>query len=204
MFFLPLTQTVHYELSSYNTTDTGSLYIGRIELHVARAQENIEPAVRRTLASISPNLTAMSMVSLKDQVALQFNQQRLIARLAGLFSMLALTLASVGLYGVTAYSVTGRTGEIGIRMALGANRRTVVSMVLKAAFMQTAAGLVLGIPFAFIAGHLIANQLYKTKAYDPLTFIGATFVLPLCALIAGSIPARRAALIDPMQALRAE
>src|SRR5882724_8814350 len=114
-----------------NMTDKGSLYIGRIELHVAGAHENIEPAVRHTLATISPNLTAWSMVSLKDQVALQFNQQRLIARLTGLFSLLALTLAAVGLYGLTAYSVAGRTEEIGIRMALGANRHSVVMMILK-------------------------------------------------------------------------
>jgi macrolide transport system ATP-binding/permease protein len=204
MFFLPLIQTVHYELASYNTTDKGSLYIGRIEVHVADAKENIEPAVRRTLASISPNLTAWSMVSLKDQVALQFNQQRLIARLTGLFSLLALTLASVGLYGVTAYSVADRTNEIGIRMALGANRRGVVMMVLKRAFTQTVVGLAIGIPFAFIGGHLVSNQLYKTKAYDPLAFASAALLLMLCALIAGLIPARRAASIDPMRALRTE
>jgi predicted permease len=204
MFFLPLTQTVHYELASYNTTDKGSLYIGRIELHVAGAHENIEPAVRHTLATISPNLTAWSMVSLKDQVALQFNQQRLIARLTGLFSLLALTLAAVGLYGVTAYSVAGRTEEIGIRMALGANRHSVVTMILKEGFTQTAVGLAIGIPFSFIGGHLISNQLYKTKAYDPLAFASAALLLMLCALIAGLIPARRAASIDPMRALRTE
>ena len=204
MFFLPLTQTVHFDVASYNRTDISSLYVGRIELDVADAQENLATTLRQTLANIDPNLTVLRTIGLKDQVALQFSQQRLIARLTGLFSLLALTLASVGLYGVTAYSVAGRTSEIGIRMALGANRARVVAMVLKAAFTQTALGLAIGIPFAFIAGHLIASQLYKTKAYDPLTFAGAMLLLALCALIAGLIPARRAASIDPMRALRTE
>jgi predicted permease len=204
MFFLPLEQTVHYQVPSYNQTDTSSLYIGRIELHVASANGNIEAAVRRTLESVDPNLTVLRMSSMKEQVAFQFNQQRLIARLTSLYSLLALILASVGLYGITAYTVAGRTSEIGIRMALGANRLGVVSMVLRGAFLQTGIGLVLGIPFAFIGGHLISNQLYKTKSYDPLTFVGATVLLLLCALIAGVLPARRASSIDPIKVLRTE
>ena len=204
MFFLPLTQSVHFELPSYNRTGINSLYIGRIELHVIGKEEDLEPVLRRTLASIDPNLTAFWTISMKDQVALTFTQQRLIARLTGLFSLLALALASIGLYGVTAYSVAGRTEEIGIRMALGANRLSVVLMVLKSAFMQVAIGLAIGIPIAFIGGHLISSQLYKTKAYDPLTFAIAALLLMLCTFIAGLIPARRAASIDPMRALRTE
>ena len=204
MFFLPLSQTVHYQVASYNNTDTSSLYVGRIELHVAGTQTNVEAAVRHTLASINPNLTVLAVRSMHEQVASQFNQERLVARLTGLFSLLALTLASIGLYGITAYRVAGRTSEIGIRMALGASRRTVVAMVLRSAFTQTAIGLMLGIPFALIAGHFISSQLYKTQAYDPMALLGAVVALALCASIAGFIPARRAASVDPMRALRME
>jgi ABC-type antimicrobial peptide transport system permease subunit len=204
MFFLPLNQSIHFELPSYNRTDISSLYIGRIELYVTGAPEDFEQVLRRTLVNIDPNLTVLSVIGMKDQVALTFTQQRLIARLTGLFSLLALALASVGLYGVTSYSVSGRTDEIGIRMALGANRGSVISMVLKSALMQTAIGLALGIPCALIGGHLIASQLYKTKAYDPTVVVGAILLLLVSALIAGFIPARRAASIDPMRALRTE
>jgi predicted permease len=204
MFFLPLNQSIHFELPNYNRTDISSLYIGRIELDVTGAQEDFEQVLRRTLANIDPNLTVLSVIGMKDQVALTFTQQRLIARLTGLFSLLALALASVGLYGVTSYSVSGRTDEIGIRMALGANRGGVISMVLRSALMETAIGLALGIPCALIGGHLIASQLYKTRGYDPTVVVSAILLLVASALIAGFIPAQRAASIDPMRALRTE
>jgi ABC-type antimicrobial peptide transport system permease subunit len=142
--------------------------------------------------------------SYREQVAVQFNQQRLIARLTGLFSVLALVLASVGLYGVTAYNVTRRTGEIGIRMALGANRGNVISMVLSGAFSQVAIGLCIGIPLAMLSGRALAHQLYSVPGFNPLVFGGAVLVLCLCALAAGLVPARRAASIEPMEALRME
>ena len=133
-----------------------------------------------------------------------FNQDRLIARLTSLFGALALIIASVGLYGVMSYFVVRRTGEIGIRMALGATRSSVVSMVLRGAFLQVVVGLALGIPAALFAGHLMASQLYGVGAYDPLALGGATLVLALCAVVAVLIPARRAASVEPMQALRTE
>jgi ABC-type antimicrobial peptide transport system permease subunit len=103
-----------------------------------------------------------------------------------------------------AHSVLRRTQEMAVRMALGATRSTVVSIVLKSVLMQTAVGLSLGIPVAFIAGHLISSQLYETRSYSPPIFIGTALVLVFCSLMAGIIPARRAASIDPMRALRAE
>jgi ABC-type antimicrobial peptide transport system permease subunit len=142
--------------------------------------------------------------SLDAQVAGNFNQDRLIARLTSLFGALALIIASVGLYGVMSYFVVRRTGEIGIRMALGATRSSVVSMVLRGAFLQVVVGLALGIPAALFAGHLMASQLYGVGAYDPLALGGATLVLALCAVVAVLIPARRAASVEPMQALRTE
>ena len=142
--------------------------------------------------------------SFDAQVAGNFNEERLIARLTSLFGILALILASVGLYGVMSYFVARRTSEIGIRMALGATRSSVVAMVLRGALWQILVGLGLGIPAALLAGHLMAGLLYGVGGYDPLALVGATLVLGLCAAAAGFIPARRAASIEPMQALRTQ
>ena len=133
-----------------------------------------------------------------------FNQDRLIARLTELFGLLALILACVGLYGVTAYSVARRTSEIGIRMMLGANRASVLRLVLQGALIQLALGLVVGIPVAFAGGRLLSSQLYGVKTHDPMVLGLAAAVLAASALAAGFVPARRAASIEPMQALRTE
>jgi predicted permease len=204
MFFLPLLQTAVYKEPAYNTGMVRSNYIGDIELRLAGRPDNLEAAVRRTLADIDPNLTVLSMQSLAEQVSLNFNQDTLIARLTELFGMLALVLACVGLYGVTAYSVARRTSEIGIRMALGASRASVLRLVLRSALLQLAAGLGLGLPLALAAARLAASQFYGVKSYDPLILAASALVLSACALLAGYVPARRAASIDPMRALRTE
>ena len=160
--------------------------------------------VRRTLAGIDPNLTVDDLRSLDAQVAGNFNYERLIARLTTLFGVLALILASVGLYGVTSYFVARRTSEIGIRMALGSTRKGVVGLVLRGVLVQIGLGLALGIPAALLAGHFMKSQLYGVGSYDPIAIISATAVLAVCAITAGFIPARRAASIEPMRALRAE
>jgi ABC-type antimicrobial peptide transport system permease subunit len=159
---------------------------------------------RRTLANINPDLTMVSFKSLDYQVADNFNGERLISRLTGLFGLLALVLASVGLYGITAYSVARRTNEIGVRMALGANRSHVVVMVMRRALVLVAIGLALGIPVALLGGRLMRTQLYGVRTYDPVTLAGAVFVLAAFAALAGFIPAKRAASIEPMNALRQE
>jgi len=137
-------------------------------------------------------------------VDMNFDQQRAVARLTGLFGIIALILAAVGLYGVTAYTVARRTSEIGIRIALGADRMNVVRLVLRGAFLQIVIGLAIGIPMAIGAGRLIASQLYDVSSWDPMALSFAVFSLALCALIATIIPAQRAAAIDPMNALRTE
>jgi len=142
--------------------------------------------------------------TLDQQVAVNFDEDRLIARLTSLFGILALTLASVGLYCVMSYFVARRTSEIGIRMALGATRSSVVSMVLRGALWQILIGLALGIPAALYCGYLMKSLLYNVSTYDPLALAGATLVLGFCATMAGFIPARRAASVDPMKALRTE
>jgi ABC-type antimicrobial peptide transport system permease subunit len=139
-----------------------------------------------------------------EQIAVQFNEERLIARLTGLFSLAALLLASVGIYGVTAYGVARRTSEIGIRMALGADRSRVLMMVLRVAVLQVALGLFIGLPLAILCGQYLAHQFYGIGRFDLAVIGGATIVLSVCALSASFLPARRAASIQPIQALRGE
>ena len=203
-FFLPFLQTVKDKDAAYNSGMVRSNYIGDIELRVAGKPENLEDAVRRTLADIDPNLTVLNMQSFGEQVRIHFNQDELITRLTELFGLLALILACVGLYGVTAYSVAQRTSEIGIRMALGANRNNVLGLVLRGALVQLGLGLAVGVPVALASGRLLASQLYGVKSHDPWILVLAAVVLAACALVAGFVPARRAASIDPMRALRTE
>src|SRR5262249_53138885 len=131
-------------------------------------------------------------------------QERAVASLAGLFGTVSLVLAAIGLYGVTAYAVAERTKEIGVRMALGADRGSVVGFVLRGAFARVAAGLLVGIPLAIGAGRLIAAQLYGVAFWDPLALAAAAGSLTLCALVAALVPAGRAASIAPMLALRTD
>jgi macrolide transport system ATP-binding/permease protein len=186
------------------TGETRSMFVNSVILNFNGPQQNVEALIRRTLAGVDPNLTVADLRSFDAQVVGNFNQERLIARLTSLFGIVALILASVGLYGVTSYFVARRTSEIGVRMALGASRSSVLTMVLGGALWQILIGLGLGIPAALLAGHLMASQLYGVGSYDPLALISATLVLGCCAAIAGLVPARRAASIEPMQALRTE
>ncbi len=184
--------------------EAASLYLNSIVLNFARPQRDAETLVRRTLAAIDPGLTIFHFESYDAEVAGNYTQDRLIARLTGIFGGLALILASVGLYGVLSYFVARRTSEIGVRMAMGASRSRVISMVLRGALSQVLIGLALGIPVALFAGRSMTSLLYKVSDADPIAFLGAVSVLALCALAAAFLPARRAAAIDPMQALRTE
>ena len=205
VYLRPITQQyMAYKEPSMISGEVQSLFVNSIVLRFNQPQQDVESMARRTLRSIDPNLTVDDLRSLASQVAGNFNQDRLIARLTTLFGVLALILASVGLYGVTSYFVARRTSEIGIRMALGSTRTGVIGLVLRGVVLQICLGLALGIPCALLAGHLMASQLYGVSQYDPLALIGATMVLALCAIAAGFIPARRASSIEPMQALRTE
>ena len=181
-----------------------SMFIDAVIVNFRTPQQNPDELLRRTMASIDPNLTVVHIGTFDAQVASNFTQDRLVARLTALFGILALILASIGLYGVMSYFVVRRTGEIGIRMALGATRSSVLANIMRSALLQIACGLVLGIPFALLVGHLMASQLYGVGSYDPWAFAGAALVLALCAAFASLIPAHRAASIEPMQALRTE
>jgi ABC-type antimicrobial peptide transport system permease subunit len=205
LFLRPLSQQyLGYTDPEAISSEKSSMFVGSIIIQFANPQQNAEAMIRQALAQIDPNLTIFYFSSYESQVARNFNQDRLIARLTSLFGVLALALASVGLYGVVSFQVARRTNEIGVRMALGATHASVISMVLRGAFWQVLIGAALGIPAALYAGHLMASMLYRVSGYDPLAYSGGTIVLGICAAIAGFIPAHRAASIDPMVALREE
>ncbi|GAA3766916.1 ABC transporter permease [Terriglobus aquaticus] len=168
------------------------------------AQEGLEQQVRRAFHDVDSNLALTDYRSLDGQVAMQLNDQRMVTRLTGTFGLLALALAAIGLYGVTSYAVNQRVSEIGVRMALGASRNTILGMVVRGALLQTAVGLLVGVPAALLAGYLLKSQLFGVNAYDVPTLLCSCAVLAIAALLASLVPARRASSIDPMIALRAQ
>jgi predicted permease len=204
MFFVPLAQTTKYAEPVLQLVESLSHRMGSVLIRTRLKPGELEPLLRKTLAAADANLTVNNVRSMKEQIALAFNQQRAVSRLAGLFSAVALILAAVGLYGVTAYTVAQRTAEIGVRMALGADAGGVLRLVLWSAFRMVGIGLALGIPLAIGAARLISAQLYGVSGSYPLALSTATIALGACGFVAAIIPALRAASIDPMRALRTE
>ena len=204
MFYVPLAQTVNYPQPLMQRIELGSHFVGGILLVTNSQPGTLEPVLNRVVADVDPNLTITSVRTLQQQIDLSFSRQRATASLAGLFGIVALLLAAIGLYGVTAYAVAQRTNEFGIRMALGADRSRVIRLVLRSAFQRVAIGLLLGLPLAVGAGRLISAQLYGVGFWDPLALTIAACSLAFCSLVAAMIPASRAASISPVEALRAE
>jgi predicted permease len=204
MFFVPLAQTVRYASPLMERVETASHYVGGIMLVARTPVGTLEPLVARALAEADPNLTVISIRTLEEQVARSFDQQRAVASLAGLFGVVALILAAIGLYGVTAYTVVRRRSEIGVRMALGADRGNVIGMVLGGTFKRVAIGLVLGAPLAVGAGSLLSAQLYGVSFWDPVALSVAAAALAFVACVASVIPASRAAAVAPIIALRTD
>jgi len=204
MFFLPLAQWADYRDNSMRQFETASHFVSSAQLRLHGDGHNIEGQVRKVLADIDPNLTVLSIQTMRQQVDANFDRGRTVAQMSGLLALLALVLAAVGLYGVTAYAVAVRTSEIGVRVALGAKPADIVRGVLASAFLQVAIGLALGVPIAIGAGRLMSSQLYEVRSYDPLALAIAILALALCAFLASIIPAQRAAAVDPVQAMRTE
>jgi predicted permease len=203
MFYVALAQTVAYTNVLMRRVETATHLVRGLLLVTDLPPATLEPELKRALAAADPALTVTSVRTLQQQVERSFDQQRAVASLAALFGVVALVLAAIGLYGVTAYSVEQRTNEIGIRMALGAGRPAVVGLVLQGAFRRVAAGIVLGLPLAVGAGYLLSAQLYGVRYWDPLALAAGGLSLAACAFVAAVIPARRAATIPPIRALRA-
>jgi len=204
MFFVPLAQNVNYKDKLMQRIELQSHLIGGITVVTDAPPGTLEPLLRKAMAEVDPNLTINDVRTMRQQVELTFDQQRAVASLAGLFGIVAMLLAAVGLYGVTAYTVAQRTNEIGLRMALGADRVKVIELVLSGAFRRVLLGLILGIPLAVGAGRLISAQLYGVSFWDPMALSVAAGALAVCAFFAAIIPAGRAASISPMSALRTE
>jgi macrolide transport system ATP-binding/permease protein len=205
MYFIPMTQRIPESARRRPIEQDTGLYAGAIVIQTDRPMDNMQSTARQTLAAINPNLSVVKFQTFDEQIADRFTQNRMITRLMTLFSILALLLATLGLYGVTSYTVTRRTSEIGIRMALGANRTSVVGMIMRGAMLQTAIGLaVIGIPVAWFCVRYIKSQLYESKGMNLTVLAIATLTLTAAAAAAGLIPAQRAASTNPSQALRTE
>jgi predicted permease len=204
MFFLPASQSTVYEGSKGASADTRSHYFHIVTLHVAARVQGLEAEVRHAFAAINPDLTVRAVKSVDDMLKEDFSRQGLIARLTSLFGMVALILAAIGVYGITAYGVGRRMAEIGIRMALGADWKSVIILVLRSALALIGIGLALGIPLALALGRYLDSELYGIGRYDPVVLSLAVGVLAITAVAAAFIPARRAASIAPMTALRIE
>jgi ABC-type antimicrobial peptide transport system permease subunit len=160
--------------------------------------------IRRVLQTIDPNIVPMEMETISQYMALPLFAAHTTAVLLAVFGSVALLLATIGLSGVVSYSVSQRTNEIGVRMALGADRLDVVRLILKQGMRLTGIGLVIGLVLSFASTRVLAGLLYGIKPADPLTFAGVSLFLGAVAFISCYVPARRAASIDPMKSLRAE
>ena len=204
MFWVPEAQTVQWDDQAYQAGDIWSHYLYNIVIWAPGNPPQMEEKVRKALASYDPNFVLYGVDKYSEVVSADFQQEKMIATLTTLFGALGLVLAAVGLYGVMAYTVEQRTSEIGVRMALGADRARVVKMVLRGAFWQVGIGLVVGIPTAVAAGKLMSDQLFGVKPWDPIMLALAVILLGLAGLLATLVPAWRAAGVEPIQALRNE
>ena len=204
MYFLPLTQPAAIPSTDNPLEKDQSMYAGAIVIQTGHPVAGFEKIVLDTLASINPNLTIVKFQTFQKQIDDRFIQERLIARLTSLFGLLALLLAAIGLYGVTAYTVVRRTSEIGVRMALGAARSRVIGAIMRGAMLQAIVGLAIGIPVAIFSVRYVKSQLYEVTSANSSVMAIAIGILVVAAAIAGLIPARRAASIDPVRALRVE
>ncbi len=203
-YFRPLLQMEKFKDESDQSAELRSNWIHDIELHVQVRPQNLQPLIREALAGIDPNLPVLDIVTFTEQVSRNFNQERLIARLASLFGLLALALACIGLYGVLSYGVTRRVREIGIRMALGAARSGILRMVLREALLLAGLGVAVGIPCALAANHLLTSMLFGLKPTNPVVLSAVMLFLLLVAMAAACFPAQKASAVDPMVALRHE
>ena len=191
-FYLPATQSL------------GSIPFINFEIRTVGNPTAVADSVRKQMKDLDANVPVYTVRALNELTDNSITEEILVARLSSVFAGLALLLAAIGLYGVLSYSVAGRTREIGVRMALGAQRSSVLGMVLREAGKLVIAGLVIGVPGAMAAGRLCSSMLFGLKSTDPLSMMMVTALLLAIALLASYIPARRATKVDPMVALRYE
>jgi predicted permease len=172
-----------------------------VEIRTSTPATLVQP-VRQAVRDYDPDMPVYGVQPVRDMIDDSISHERMIAKLSAVFGLLALLLASIGLYGVISYTIARRTNEIGIRMALGAGRREVLWMVLRETLLLALAGIAIGVPAALAAARLVASRLFGLSAYDPVTLSAATAILVCVAVLAGTIPGSRATRVDPTQALR--
>lgn len=205
MYFLPFRQTIAVAKPSSQPWEATSHFAGNIILHVDGGDRPAaESAMRKAIRDVDANLPVTAFYTFSELESYGFIQSELMSRLCALFALIALVLAAIGIYGVTAYSVERRTGEIGIRMALGASRARILREVLLQSLLSCGIGLLAGVPLAYVAGRLLSDRLFGVNAFDLPVVLVAVLLLSSSAAAAALLPARRAASIEPMQALRSE
>jgi predicted permease len=197
-FFLPEAQ------ADYSDSTSGALFLDDIVIRTKPGARVDASAIIRAVAQAEPRMPVISVRPLSDQVEQVFTQQRLIARLTSFFGVLSLLLVSIGMYGLTAYNAGRRVTEIGVRMALGARRSDVVTMVLRGAMALIFTGVIVGLPLTFVEGKVLGKLLYGMKPFEPAVVIYAVAALGISAFLASLIPALRASFVSPVDALRAE
>src|SRR2546423_891003 len=181
-----------------------SAYAVTVHVRTVGDPSPLTSPVRQMINQVDDKIPIFGITTMNEQLHENVSRERLIAQLVSFFGALAMILACIGLYGVMAHGVARRTNEIGIRMALGARGGNIAWMVLRETLYLVLAGLVIGVPAALLGARLISSQLFGLSPTDPLTLIGAAAVLTVVALLAGYLPARRAARVDPLRALRYE
>ena len=204
MFFTPMAQATVYTDPKDIANENYKHFAGNLIVQYRGSESSAANSIRQTLKSIDPEIPILHIVPYEEQLSDNFTQEELVARLSTLFGILALLLAAIGLYGVTAYTVARRTGEIGIRMALGASRSGMLAMIVRSALIQAAIGLGIGIPLSLMAGRFVQHTLFQTSFFQPLVLLSVVSLLLAATLVAAIIPARRAASINPTEALRTQ
>jgi ABC-type antimicrobial peptide transport system permease subunit len=203
-FFLPEAQHDVFPKAELTDGDARSHFLHQAVVVTKTGASLPISEARRAIAAVDPKIPVNLVMTLQDQIAGQFGQQRLVARLTSFFGILSLVLASIGLYGVTAYNAGRRINEIGMRMALGAVRGDVIVLILRGAFALILFGLLIGIPLSLAAGRFLGHQLYGMSPYNLVVTLMAIVALGVSAFAASLIPAFRASGISPLEALRAE
>jgi ABC-type antimicrobial peptide transport system permease subunit len=204
MYFLPESQITAFADPESQEREISSHYLYAIVVSAPQNPPALAQQLRQTIAQVDPNLLVYSVQSYADVIHGNFAQQNMIAMLTWLFGAAALLLAAIGLYGVTSYSVEQRTSEIGVRMALGATRSSVLTLIVRRAFLSVFLGLLIGIPSAICAGFLLSSKLHGVSPYDPRLLTSATLLLASASFLASLLPALRATRLDPMITLRHE
>ena len=179
-------------------------YFGNFEVRYSGEEQQVIPAVRRAILAVNPDIPVAEVTSLTTQVEASTAGQRLIARLSAFFGLLAAFLVCIGIYGLLSYAVARRTSEIGMRMALGARRTSVLWLILREILLLVAIGIAIGTPAALAGSTLVAKLIYGLSPADPISLLAAIAILSVIAAFAGYLPARKASLVEPVIALRCE